>query len=168
MQRGAQRLNLYTHLATATKALGTGSDNLATRCLRLVFRPVASVSQRVFCLWSPPSCPASESGQFPNRSDRDHASYPPIAAAAAKRYLWHSALLPADTCRTCHRAKPCSPMSQVVDTRTARNHNDIPTQPLYRSDLSGTRQSPSACLDVYRCDQWRARGGVGVATGSAE
>ncbi len=137
------------------------------RYLRSTFQPVAPVSQEGFCLSSPPSCPASESDQFLQRSGQDHASYPPIAAAAPKQYLWHSAPLPAGTYRTCHQVQLCSPMSRAVDTRTARNHNDTPRQCLSLSGLSDTTQSPSIFLGVCRCDQWRARGVVAVATGSA-
>lgn len=137
------------------------------RYIRSTFQPVAPVSQEGFCLSSPPSCPASESDQFPHRSGQDHASYPPIAAAALKRYLWHLAPWPEDTYRTCRQVKPCSPMSRGVDTRTTRNHNDTPTQRPCPNDLSDTTQSPSTSLDVFRCDRWRAQGGVGVATGSA-
>ncbi len=137
------------------------------RYLRSTFQPVAPVSQEGFCLSSPPSCPASESNQFPQRSGQDHASYPPIAAAAQKQYLWHSAPLPAGTYRTCRQVKPCSPRSRGVDTRTTRNHNDTPTQRPCPNGLSDTMQSPSTSLDVFRCDRWRAQGVVGVATGSA-
>ena len=136
------------------------------RYLRSTFQPVVPVSQEGFCLSSPPSCPASESDQFPHRSGQDHASYPPIAAAALKRYFWHSAPLPAGMYRTCRQVKPCSPKSRGVDTRTTRNHNDTPRQCLSLSGLNDTTQSPSTSLDVCRCDQWRAQGGVGVATGS--
>ncbi|MGX0954066.1 hypothetical protein AB7M18_000194 [Pseudomonas viridiflava] len=137
------------------------------RYLRSTFQPVAPVSQEGFCLSSPPSCPASESDQFLHRSGQDHASYPPIAAAAQKQYLWHSAPLPAGTYRTCHQVQLCSPMSRGVDTRTTRNHNDTPTQRPCPNDLSDTTQSPSTSLDVFRCDRWHAQDGVGVATGSA-